>query len=118
MDPVRYLVVYCKTHNYGKLISVYDLADEFDVEGSIGDIAECLQICKPGFFKKREKCMCETHGIVDIDENGLLSLDKRYGYPHEHLYPKGWKLKYYTRDIKKSQTDYATLNEYFNGNSV
>ncbi len=118
MEPASYLVVYCKNHNYGKLISVYDLADEFDIEGGIGNIAECLQICKPGFFKKREKCMCETHGIIDIDANGLLSMDKHYGYPHEHIYPKGWKLKYYMQDVKKSEPGYTALKEYFAGRSV
>ena len=118
MDPERYLVVYCKPHNYGKLISITELSelDEFDIEGDLASIAECLDICKPSFFAKKYTCECELHGVIDIDEAGMLTLSKRYGYPHDTHYPKGWKLKYFLREIKEKTPYYKPLSEYFNRN--
>jgi hypothetical protein len=113
MDTEQYLVVYCKGHNYGKLISTSEISDEFDTEGNLDTLVEHINICKSGFFKKLKPCVCELHGVIDINEAGIITLNRQYGYPHERVYPKGWKLKYYLRDIKQSHKDYKGLCDYF-----
>ena len=116
MDPECFLVVYCKSHNYGKLISMTELSSlgEFDTDGDLKSIAECLAICKPGFFKKKYTCDCELHGVIDVDEASILTLQRKYGYPHEMVYPKGWKMKYFLREMKEADPYYRILREYFN----
>ncbi len=112
MEPERFLVIYCRQHEYGKLISIAEM-EEFDTEGNLQTVAACLQICRRGFFK-RKPCVCELHGVVDIDEAGMLTLNRQYGFPQEKEYPKGWKIKYYLQSIDRVSPLYRILEEYFN----
>ena len=104
----RWLVVFCTAHVYGKLILIDDIDDDLDTEGNLQTVTGCLQICRRGFFKWKP-CVCELHGVIDIDENNIITLDRKYGYPHERKYPKGWELKYYLRDVGRNHV----LQEYF-----
>jgi hypothetical protein len=110
-DQGRYLVVYCTNHKFGKLIDIDDITDEFDTEGNLRLLATYLQICSKGVFK-RTSCNCSLHGVIDID-SGILTVDPQYGIPHDYIYTKGWKLKYYMRSMSKKDKHYEELKNYF-----
>jgi hypothetical protein len=109
----RYIVVYCKKHNYGKLINLETLQDIYDIEGNLRTLVTCLQICDKGFFKKTS-CACELHGVINI-KSGELMVERIHGLPHERLYPKGWKLKYYLNSVCTKDVNYGVLKEYVGG---
>jgi len=122
-EPTRYMVVYCKVHNFGKLIDLHSLQDEFDIEGNLRTLASCFNICPKGFFKRKTLCSCELHGVIDITGTPPnLTVDRTYGMPHERVYPKGWKLKYYictqSLSLNMQQHHYGILKDYFTGRSV
>jgi hypothetical protein len=107
----RYMVVYCNKHNFGNLIDIETIGDKFDTEGNLRVLATYLQICPSGIFKKTP-CSCELHGVINITHN-MLTVEWIYGMPHERVYPKGWKLKYYIQQFNKKDKNYDTLKEYF-----
>jgi hypothetical protein len=109
----RYIVVYCNKHNYGKLINLETLQDIYDTEGNLRTLVKCLQICDKGFFKKTG-CVCELHGVINI-KSGELTVEWIHGLPHERVYPKGWKLKYYLNSVCTKDVNYGVLKEYFGG---
>lgn len=103
MENSRYLIAYCAKHNYGKIIDVEALVDEFDTEGNLSILCTYLQICSKGVFKKTS-CECYLHGVIDI-KDGALSINWLYLEP----YPKGWKRKYYMDSLNRHDPNYFAL---------